>query len=364
MASSSRALSPPTVRVSQSPIQDHPTSFASQQQQPFSSSLSSPAPQTSQSSLPQQQHRYTSLAPSPLYLSPPPADAGTSPLRIAKKSPTVGLYRPLLRWLLPSCSPLNHTSAESTKLPNALPISQEIRPYCHMRARVRSFKVNQANTGGISMQFNKPPFTDAKYELVLLHPDHFLPEKGNTLMVFTEEENDLSDGKMYFVSPDGALREGRDNTQPLLPPFTSNRGRAEKDILNPFLVVLNAEIAFRRFRERPHVLCQEYNELIDLTIDLMDKIYFQPVIEAEREEMARLCTIFLGAKYKDVDFDRPRELPKNSRMGVVVKKPGPDASADEVIEYHRYLMSGCDYESSDSAEDSDVYDDEDDDDNV
>ncbi|KAF4618075.1 hypothetical protein D9613_012655 [Agrocybe pediades] len=213
--------------------------------------------------------------------------------------------------------------------------------------------------------FNKPPFTDAKYELVLLHPDHFLPQEGNALRVFTEDGNDLS-GKMYFVSPDGALREGRDNTQPLLPPFTSNRGRAEKDILNPFLVVLNAEIAFRRFREEPHrhVLCQDYNEVIDLTIDLMDKIYFQPVIEAEREEMARLCTIFLGAKYKDVDLDRPRELPKNSRMGVVVKKPGRDASADEVIEYHRYLMSGCDYESSDSAEDSDVYDDEDDDDNV
>ncbi|KAF9560008.1 hypothetical protein CPC08DRAFT_708343 [Agrocybe pediades] len=212
--------------------------------------------------------------------------------------------------------------------------------------------------------FNKPPFTDAKYELVLLHADHFLPDKGNrnALKVFTEDENDLS-GKMYFVSPDGALREGRDNTQPLLPPFTSNRGRAEKDTLNPFLVVVNAEIAFRRFRERPRrVLCQEYNELIDLTIDLMDKIYFQPVIEAEREEMARLCTIFLGAKYKDVDLDRPRELPKNSRMGVVVKKPGRDASADEVIEYHRYLMSGCDYESSDSAEDSDAYDDEDDDD--
>ncbi|KAF4612538.1 hypothetical protein D9613_012773 [Agrocybe pediades] len=181
--------------------------------------------------------------------------------------------------------------------------------------------------------------------------NHFLPEKGNTLTVFTEEENDLSDGKMYFVSPDGALREGRDNTQPLLPPFTSNRGRAEKDILNPFLVVLNAEIAFRRFREQPRrVLCQEYNELIDLTIDLMDKIYFQPVIEAEREEMDDL--------YKDVDLDRPRELPKNSRMGVVVKKPGRDASVDEVIEYHRYLMSGCDY-IDDSDGDNDADDDED-----
>ncbi|KAF4612746.1 hypothetical protein D9613_011879 [Agrocybe pediades] len=182
-------------------------------------------------------------------------------------------------------------------------------------------------------EFEKPPFTNAKYELVLLHPHHFLPGRGNTLTVFTEIGNDLS-GKMYYVSPDGALREGPDNASPRLPPFTSNdRGGAEKDMLDPFLVVLNAEVAFRRFRERPQPLCKDYNHLIDLTIDLMEKIYFEPVIEEERQHNARLC--------QTVDNDKPRELARNSMMGVVIKDPGPDASIEEEIEYRRYLMSGC-----------------------
>jgi len=46
------------------------------------------------------------------------------------------------------------------------------------------------------------------YELVLLHPHHFL-QKGSALTVFTEDGDNLS-GKMYVVSPDGALREGRE----------------------------------------------------------------------------------------------------------------------------------------------------------
>ncbi|KAF9554277.1 hypothetical protein CPC08DRAFT_672333 [Agrocybe pediades] len=118
-ALSSRALSPPTVHVSQSSIQHYPTSSASQSQpQSFSSSSSSSAPQPSQSPPPpqrQQQHLYASLAPSPLNLSPPPADASTSPLRIAKKSPTVGSLSSSASMSSPQLlsTPLNDTSAES-----------------------------------------------------------------------------------------------------------------------------------------------------------------------------------------------------------------------------------------------------------
>ncbi|KAF9550046.1 hypothetical protein CPC08DRAFT_768962 [Agrocybe pediades] len=215
--------------------------------------------------------------------------------------------------------------------------------------------------------FEKPPFTDATYELVLLYPRHFLAKNGGALTVFSEHGNDSSTGKAYFVSPDGALREGPDDTQPRLPAFSGNTARAPGDMLNPFLVALNAEIAFRRFRERHMAqspLCKEYDELIDLTIELVNKIYFQPLIDALHRETETLRIIFSGErKGKAAEKDTPRrrrDRAENSRMGVVVSEPSPDASPEEVIKYYRYLMSGCDY-IDDSDDDSEVCDDEDDD---
>ncbi|KDR80411.1 hypothetical protein GALMADRAFT_242836 [Galerina marginata CBS 339.88] len=180
---------------------------------------------------------------------------------------------------------------------------------------------------------------DAMYELVLLHPRHYLQKKGSALTVFTELGADLS-GKMYVVSPDGALREGPDNSSPRLPAFASNRARLPEDALNPFLVVLNAEIAFRRFKKRPHPLCAE----------LVNKIYFQPLVDVleQRRKETRLAysTKAEGdvAMEETVDKFRTRKAGDNvkrSRTGTVVQRPGPDASHDEIIGYSLYLMSGC-----------------------
>jgi hypothetical protein len=199
------------------------------------------------------------------------------------------------------------------------------------------------------------------YKLVLLHPHHFL-QKGSALTVFTEDGDNLS-GKMYVVSPDGALREGREDNKPRLPAFMSYRARASEDILNPFLVVINAEIAFRRFKRRPHSpLCAEYMELIDLTIELVEKIYFKPIVDKALINLQQLRVVIrtthdaegdvemgtadgLGTgKRGDKDKDKTitkATRGKGSRTRTVVMKPGPDASHDEVIEYRQYLMSGC-----------------------
>jgi len=196
------------------------------------------------------------------------------------------------------------------------------------------------------------------YELVLLHPHHYLQKRGSTLTVFTQHGDDLS-GKMYLVSPDGVLREGSENDKQWLPAFASNRARALEDTLNPFLVVLNAEIAFRRFKRRPHPLCADYTELINLTIDLVDKIYFKPLVDQIewKRNQTRLAystdaegdvnmggTVDEFGTGKAVDNDKtitPRGIGKKSRMGTVVKQPGPVASHDEIIKYNQYLMSGC-----------------------
>ena len=166
-------------------------------------------------------------------------------------------------------------------------------------------------------------------------------------------------GKLYLVSPDGALREGSKNNSPQLPAFASNQARTSEDTLNPFLVVLNAEIAFRRFRRRPHPLCTEYTELIDLTIDLVNKIYFKPLVDQIewRLNQTRLAystdaegdvnmegTVDEFGMGKVVDNDETitqKAVGKKSRTGGVVKKPGAGASHDDITAYRQYLMSGC-----------------------
>ena len=152
---------------------------------------------------------------------------------------------------------------------------------------------------------------------------------------------------MYFVSPDGALREGPDDSKPRLPPFLPNRARTLEDMLNPFLVVLNAGIAFRRFMRQPRQLSAEYMELINLTLELVDLIYYKPVVEAVRKKLQRFHAAFGTDSSSDINISKAadefgsRSLGRNSRTGRVVKEPGPGASYEELIEYQEYLMSGC-----------------------
>ncbi|KXN83177.1 hypothetical protein AN958_01372 [Leucoagaricus sp. SymC.cos] len=143
--------------------------------------------------------------------------------------------------------------------------------------------------------------------------------------------------------PDGALREGSENNKLQLPTFASNRARASEDALKPFLVVLNAEIAFRRFRRRPHPLCAEYTELIDLTIDLtidlVHKIYFKPLVNQIKWKLNQTRLAYSKDAEGDVNMGgtvdefgtgkavgndkaiTPRVIGKKSRTGTVVKRP-------------------------------------------
>ena len=187
---------------------------------------------------------------------------------------------------------------------------------------------------------------------MVLQPHHFL-QKGGGLAVYTKQ-GDMVDGKLYVVSEDGALRENTKNDSARLPAFTSHPGRAPEHMLNPLLVIINAEMVFRRFQRNPHPLCDDYQELIQLTITLVDKIYFKPVVDELLPTLEKLTS---RAGVQDVEMAGPanefRGQPEGEkdktltrrggvgRTGGVVEKPGPGASHDEVIEYQQYLMSGC-----------------------
>jgi len=123
-------------------------------------------------------------------------------------------------------------------------------------------------------QFQHPCIRNPQYELVVLHSEHFLPA-GNFLTVFNHQQGTH---KTYFPAADRKLHESRDITSPLLPSF-SGPNRLPARHLNPFLVILNAEIKIRRYLRQQHLhppLPDNVQALIALTTELVDLLYWVP----------------------------------------------------------------------------------------
>lgn len=114
----------------------------------------------------------------------------------------------------------------------------------------------------------------------MLHPEYFLPN-GTLLTIYNPEERSRKD---YLAAQDQCLRGGYDPTSPRLPPFRHNQSqRSAVECLNVFLVILNAEIKFRRYfemiRQHPPLtpLPADVLDLMHRTIDLVNLIYWRPV---------------------------------------------------------------------------------------
>jgi len=73
-----------------------------------------------------------------------------------------------------------------------------------------------------------------------------------------------------------------------LPSFTDTEAHASSNIRNPFLVVLDANIALRSFRSNPLPLRQEDMELVDLAVQLVEKTFFKPLVDALNNEFLDL----------------------------------------------------------------------------
>src|ERR1700759_3038715 len=123
-----------------------------------------------------------------------------------------------------------------------------------------------------NMQFDDDVFLNPKFELVLLHPNHFLP--GNQTLTRYDNNNAQS----YIVAEDGILRRSRESTSDAFPKLSAPQGRRAGDELNPFLVIMNAGIKFRRFQRwisegNANTLSPQVKELIRLTLDIVEEIY-------------------------------------------------------------------------------------------
>lgn len=123
-------------------------------------------------------------------------------------------------------------------------------------------------------------FKDPEYELVALHPEHFLPF-DNVLLVYDPVTRTR---KTYVAARDRVLRESPEPNSTPLPPFRHiGKEREQPNHLNVFLVALNAEIKFRRYFEMvrhdpPTVpLPDHVLNLMHSTMELIQLVYWEPV---------------------------------------------------------------------------------------
>ncbi|KAI0298917.1 hypothetical protein BC826DRAFT_88993 [Russula brevipes] len=132
-----------------------------------------------------------------------------------------------------------------------------------------------------SLSFTAPCFVNSQYELVALHPEHFLPN-GCPLTVY---DHGTGTYKTYVAAGDRCLRETVDPSSHPLPPFhprAVSRGVSLCSKLNVFFVALNAEIRFRRYLKMvsatppPTPLPDHVLSLIHRTIELVRLLYWEP----------------------------------------------------------------------------------------
>ncbi|KAF8801382.1 hypothetical protein BYT27DRAFT_7115088, partial [Phlegmacium glaucopus] len=138
----------------------------------------------------------------------------------------------------------------------------------------------RGNVGGRLLNFHSSSFTNPEYELVSLHPEHFLP-RGAVLPIYDPATRIY---KNYVSSRDRRLRESIEPDSARLPPFRhvfQNRG--ETCDVNIFLVAINAEIKFRRYfkmiQQHPPTtaLPDDVLALMRRVVELVDLLYWIPV---------------------------------------------------------------------------------------
>lgn len=99
----------------------------------------------------------------------------------------------------------------------------------------------------LAWQLWQSPIRDLNYELVVLHPKHFLPNSTD-LTVFHRVDNNNLNKKSYVVGHDHVLREAPGvPASPCFCPFSPPQRASSLLPFNPFLVIINAEINFRHY---------------------------------------------------------------------------------------------------------------------
>ncbi|KDR71451.1 hypothetical protein GALMADRAFT_143724 [Galerina marginata CBS 339.88] len=212
---------------------------------------------------------------------------------------------------------------------------------------------------GRMLDLELPAFLRPQYELVALRPEHMLPD-GKVFVAYNRDasSNRVVSHKLYVPGEDHTLRERPGSlTCPRFPPFHFDYSRA-KGPLNPLLVILNAEIKFRRYLRQtqppPLPLPDDVMKLINLTIELVNLIYWKPIVRPNtpaveillkygplpgQESSSQSSDPEKGHSKAKTKAKVPTQKPQEDRG---IRGPGPNATLEERRDYGQYLMSGRD----------------------
>ncbi|KAF8817287.1 hypothetical protein BYT27DRAFT_7153441 [Phlegmacium glaucopus] len=208
------------------------------------------------------------------------------------------------------------------------------------------------------LDFQDPAIANPQYELVALRAEHMLPD-GKVLVAYSRGANGLVSHKTYVPGPDHTLRESPGNlTDPRFPPFSFGYHRHPAANLNPFLVILNAEIKFRRYlrqqRPPPLPLLTDVMTLIHLTLELVKLIYWDPAVRPNTYAAQIFDTYPLpapepqpmsppsDAEMGRTDDEREEEVPILRAHRAAIRRLAAGTTLEERRDYGQYLLSGRD----------------------
>ena len=203
-------------------------------------------------------------------------------------------------------------------------------------------------------KFTAPCFVRPQYELVALHPEHFLPN-GCPLTVY---DHGTGTYKTYVAAGDRCLRETVDPSSHRLPPFY-HRAVSRDGFLEPnvYLVTLNAEIKFRRYLKMveatppPTPLPDHVLSLIHRTIEFVRLLYWLPT-PTKGSKGERILAQQLASRRKNTESAaRPGPSKRTVETGEEEAPPVPsrrrrrfrwpaDWDLEARMAYGRAVMSG------------------------
>jgi hypothetical protein len=166
-------------------------------------------------------------------------------------------------------------------------------------------------------QFSLDALINPEFELVALHPEHFLPN-GAVLTVYGPEPGTRKD---YVPAADRRLRESHDPASPALPPFRHNSAyrRRRGHRINPLLVILNAEIRFRRYLrmvedDPPEVpLPDDVLNLMRRTMEFVDLLYWN--VGIKNKEKLQASRYDLDHCHSDIHTETELERARSASDG-------------------------------------------------
>lgn len=156
--------------------------------------------------------------------------------------------------------------------------------------------------------------------------------------------------KYYVVGPDRVLQEDPGTADsPRLPPFVFGPRGPTALNLNPFLVILNVDIKFRRYIRKGHhtSLSPDIQQLMQKTCQLVQLIYWQPTEATDERGQQRRITVDCMDVDSSISSSDSANMSKfgsldNKDPGGSIARPRKRWHVDlaERRDYMQYLLSG------------------------